>query len=305
MRPIQRGMMATLLIAGTLGACASGPIEERVKHGFVRNGDVKIHYVKLGQGPLVVMLHGFPDFWYGWRAQMDALAEDYKVVALDMRGYNLSDKPLGASNYTLEALAGDVEAVIRRESPPSEGPPQAVVVGHDWGGSVAWYFAETRPEMTERLIVLNAPHPRAIDRELVNNPEQRRRVRYAQNFRQPRSHAGVTSEQLANWVIDPEARLRYIVAFDRSDVQAMMHYFRANFPPEPYRLDPAPAVKLRMPVLIIHGLEDRVLVPQTLDNSWEWMERDLTVVTIPGARHFVHQDAAETVTRTMVSWLAR
>jgi len=159
--------------------------------------------------------------------------------------------------------------------------------------------------MTDRLIVLNSPHPRALNRELVNNPDQRERMQYSQNFRKPESHAGVTSEQLANWVIDPEAKQRYIAAFDRSDVQAMMHYYRANFPPEPYTPDPSPAVKLRMPVLIIQSLEDRVLAPQTLNDSWELMERDLTIVTIPGARHFVQQDAAEMVNRTINSWLSR
>ena len=304
MSPLRQAV-TTLVIAWSLGACATRPIEQRVKHGFIQNGDVKIHYVELGKGPLIVMLHGFPDFWYGWRAQMDALAEDYKVVALDMRGYNLSDKPLGAGHYTLEALADDVESVIRQESPAKAGPPRAAVMGHDWGGSVAWHFAKTRPEMTDRLIVLNSPHPRALNRELVNNPDQRERMQYSQNFRKPESHAGVTSEQLANWVIDPEAKQRYIAAFDRSDVQAMMHYYRANFPPEPYTPDPSPAVKLRMPVLIIQSLEDRVLAPQTLNDSWELMERDLTIVTIPGARHFVQQDAAEMVNRTINSWLSR
>src|SRR5438105_4960895 len=131
--------------------------EDLGKDGFADSHGVKIHYVTAGQGPLLVLLHGFPDFWYSWRDQMPALAKHYQVVAVDLRGYNLSDKPEGVQNYTLDKLAGDVAAVVKHFK-----QEKAIIVGHDWGGAVAWGFAMRHPEMVERLIVLNLPHPRCF-----------------------------------------------------------------------------------------------------------------------------------------------
>ena len=143
--------------------------DERVEHRYAENDGVRIHYAALGEGPLVVMLHGFPDYWYTWHRQMDALSEaGYRVAAPDLRGYNLSDKPKGIENYGMRALLGAVDAVIR-----SEGRDSAIVVGHDWGGAVAWQFATRLHEMTEKLVILNLPHPSGLTRELAENPKQR------------------------------------------------------------------------------------------------------------------------------------
>src|SRR5579872_7281655 len=117
-------------------AFAAGDIESKVEHGYADNNGVKIHYASLGSGPLIVMIHGFPDYWYTWRNQMVALAPHYQTVALDLRGYNLSDKPKGAENYAMTHLVGDVQAVIRHL-----GRDKAIIVGHDWGGMIAWQFA--------------------------------------------------------------------------------------------------------------------------------------------------------------------
>lgn len=282
-------------------ACVRGPLEERVDHDFAMNEGVNIHYVGLGEGPLVVMLHGFPDFWYTWRGLMEPLSENYRVVALDMRGYNLSDKPVGVQNYTMDKLMADVAAVIH-----NEGRSEAIIVGHDWGGAVAWSFALNHPEMTEKLIVLNLPHPRGLARELANNPEQQRASIYAQNFKREGAHLTLNSEQLArNVTDDPEAIEKYVEAFDNSDYEAMLNYYKANYPDTPYREDPTPVVKAQMPVLIIHGLDDRALLAAALNNTWEWMEKDLTIVTIPGAGHFVHTDRPDLVRQAVESWLAR
>ena len=167
-------VLTAIVLLTTSAARAAGEatlldIERRVTHGYATNDGVRIHYAQLGQGPLVVMIHGFPDCWLTWRAQMVALAKDHEVVALDQRGYNLSDRPKGVQNYDMKLLVADVAAVIR-----ARGRERAIVVGHDWGGIVAWTFAMTRPEMTEKLVILNLPHPRGLNRELVNNPEQRK-----------------------------------------------------------------------------------------------------------------------------------
>jgi pimeloyl-ACP methyl ester carboxylesterase len=163
--------MMTLFALGLLEAAIAGQpaakpdVFDRVKHGYaVSEGGVKIHYASLGEGPLVVMIRGFPDFWYSWRKQMDTLSDRHQVAAIDQRGYNLSDKPKGVENYDMRLPVGDVAAVIK-----SLGRDKATIVGHDWGCIVAWYFAMNLPQMTENLVILNLPHPNGLARELRNN----------------------------------------------------------------------------------------------------------------------------------------
>lgn len=301
-------MKRTLIAAVIVLSCsiqalaADGDLDKRVEHGYADSNGVKIHYASLGpkSKPLIVMIHGFPDFWYSWRDQMEALSKDYQVVAIDQRGYNLSDKPKGVENYDVRFLVGDVAAVIKHL-----GRDKAIVVGHDWGGLVAWSTAMAMPDMVEKLIILNLPHPRGIARELATNPEQQKNSQYARNFQMPDAASKLKAEQLAFWVKDPKAREKYVEAFKRSDFEAMLNYYKRNYPREPYAEDSSPVVKIKMPVLMIHGLNDVALNAHALNNTWEWLEKDLTLVTVPGAGHFVQQDASDLVTRSIRMWLAR
>ena len=269
-------------------------------HGYAQSGDVRIHYVTKGKGPLVVMIHGFPDYWFTWRKQMPALAEKFQVVAIDQRGYNLSDQPKGVENYTIDKLVGDVRNVIlhfQRE--------QAIVIGHDWGGMVAWQFAMTHPQMTERLVILNLPHPNGLRRELANNPEQQKNSAYARFFQTPVAASLLKAETLVEWVKEPEARAKYVEAMQRSSMEGMLNYYKANYPREPYTIPVDVGPKVQCSVLMIHGLKDKALLPGALNDTWNWLEKDLTLVTVPESEHFVQQDASETVTRTIVNWLNR
>jgi epoxide hydrolase 4 len=282
---------------------------DRVTHGYAPSEDgTKIHYASLGSGPLVVMIHGFPDFWYTWRVQMAALADRYQVVAIDQRGYNLSDKPKGVENYDMRLLMADVAAVIRHL-----GREKAVIVGHDWGGAVAWQFAMRRPQMTDKLIILNLPHPNGMTRELRTNKDQIANSEYARNF-QTKSPADptvffgrpMTAENLSGWVRDPEARKRYVDAFQRSDFEGMLNYYKRNYPRGAGADGPAVPEnlpKVQMPVLMFHGLKDTALNAAGLSGTWDWVDKDLTIVTVPGASHFVQQDAADLVASTMKWWL--
>ncbi len=290
-----------LLILPASSATAQD-IESRVEHGYADSGGVKIHYAALGdkKNPLVVMIHGFPDFWYSWRDQMTALSNDYYCVAIDQRGYNLSDKPKGVENYDMRLLVGDVAAVVKHL-----GREKAIIVGHDWGGIVSWTTAMFMPQMVEKLIILNLPHPRGLNRELANNPQQQKNSQYARNFQQPDAHTKLTAEALAFWVKDPEAKKKYIEAFKKSDLEAMLNYYKRNYPREPYTEDKSPIVKVKMPVLMIHGLDDTALLAGALNNTWDYLEQDLTLVTIPKAGHFVQQDASDLVTRSIKMWLKR
>ncbi|WP_165422954.1 alpha/beta fold hydrolase [Ktedonosporobacter rubrisoli] len=224
-------------------------LEQHVQHDYADNDGVKIHYVSLGNGPLLVMIHGFPDFWYSWRYQMVALAPHYRVVALDQRGYNLSDKPKAREHYAMPYLVRDVLAVIQ-----ACGKQSAIVLGHDWGGAVAWQVAIQHPEATEKLVILNLPHMRNMRRELARNQEQRRNSQYARNFQQEDAHLKITPESLTRWVGDEGTRARYREAIERSSIEGMLNYYKMNYPREPYEEDSSPVVKVKAPVLQFHGL---------------------------------------------------
>jgi pimeloyl-ACP methyl ester carboxylesterase len=285
---VYSAMLATPTLADDLG-----------EHGFATSGDVNIHYVTVGEGPLLVMIHGFPDYWYTWRKQIPTLAKQFKVVAMDQRGYNTSDQPDGVENYAMPKLVGDVQAVIRHFE-----RDKAVIVGHDWGGAVAWSFAMAQPEMIDRLVILNLPHLHGLQRELANNPDQQKASAYARRFQQPAAASGLTAEGLTFWVNDENARAKYVAAFRRSSFEGMLNYYKANYPREPYQAPTDDPSKVKCPVLMIHGLKDTALLPGALNGTWQWLEKDLTLVTLPEAGHFVQQDAAQTVTRTISNWLS-
>ncbi len=304
------GILLALIMTNLGGVTmASAQIWDEVEHGYADNNGVKIHYASVGSGPLVVMIHGFPDFWYSWRHQMDALKGDFQVVAMDQRGYNLSDKPSGNENYAMALLLSDVAAVIRHM-----GQDKAIIVGHDWGGAVSWQFAFNYPQMVDKLVILNLPHPVGQLRELTINPEQRANSAYAQRFQQGSASdpdiffgQAMTAETLAGWVVDSEARKRYIEAFQRSDFDAMLAYYKMNYPVLRAQSNdipaPPPVPRLQMPVLIFHGLADAALHSDGLNNTWDWIDADTTIVTVPKAGHFVQQDGAELVSSTLYWWL--
>lgn len=276
--------------------------DELGAEGFADSDGVKIHYVTAGKGPLVVLLHGFPDFHYTWRDQIPALAKHFQVVAIDLRGYNKSDQPKGVENYTKEKLVGDVAAVLKHFK-----KDKATIVGHDWGGFIAWAFAMSHPDMTERLVILNLPHPKGLMRELANNPEQQKNSQYARNFQKEDAAEKWTPEMLVRLVKGtnvPEVREKYLEALRRSSMEGMLNYYKANYPKEPYK-DDQKFPPIKCPVLMIHGLDDWALLPGALNDTWKWVEKDLTLVTIPKAGHFVHRDASERVTKTMVRWLTQ
>ena len=297
-RQFSARLILLLVLGSSATAGADDSLHDRVRHDHADSNGVKIHYVTLGKGPLVVMIHGFPDYWYTWRHQMAALADNFQVAAIDMRGYNRSDKPKGVEQYDLKLLVGDVAAVIKHV-----GAKQATIVGHDWGGMVAWQFAMALPRQCSRLIILNLPHPRGLSRELAHNPQQQKNSAYARAFQLPGAHKALSAEGLARWVKNKTARAKYVEAFKRSNFEAMLNYYKKNYPRMPYKEDTSPVVRVQAPVLMFHGLNDRALLPAALNGTWKWVGKDLTLVTVPGAGHFVQQDASELVSRTMKMWL--
>ena len=288
------------IIGGAAASAQTADVWDRVENRYADNDGVRVHYVTLGEGPLVVLIHGFPDFWYLWRDYVEALSADHQVVAIDQRGYNLSDKPKGVENYTFTFLTGDVAAVIA-----DTGHSSTTIVGHDWGGYVAWTFAMRRPEMTDRLVIFNLPHPRGLQRELAHNREQKDNSEYARNFQMDGAHLAMTAEGLADrHTADPVVHQRYKEAFENSDIEAMLNYYKANYPRPPYVEDDNPLVKVRAPVLQFHGMDDPYLLYGGLNDTWEWVAQDLTLVTIPEAGHWAVAEQSDFTIPMLKSWLS-
>ncbi|NKB32211.1 MAG: alpha/beta fold hydrolase [Pseudomonadales bacterium] len=299
-----KALVSGLLIL--IASHAQADLWDEVEHGYADNDGVKIHYATVGEGPLVVMIHGFPDFWYSWRHQMEGLKDDFKVVAIDQRGYNLSDKPEGEENYNMRYLVSDVAAVIQHL-----GEDKATIVGHDWGGIVSWQFAFALPQMVENLVILNLPHPNGLARELATNTEQQQNSGYARTFIEgspadPDILFGgpMTAETLAFWVADQDARSKYVDAFAQTSFPGMLAYYKQNYPrTSTDSAAPPPAPQLNVPLLVFHGLQDTALHSDGLNNTWDWNDMDTTIVSAPTANHFVQQDAADLVTTTLKWWL--
>ena len=201
---------------------------------------------------------------------------------------------------SMDKLTGYVAAVIRHFQ-----QDKAIIVGHDWGGAVAWTFAMQNPEMVDRLVILNLPHLHGLQRELATNPDQQKASAYARFFQKEEAAATLTAEGLTFWITDPDAKSHYTDAFKRLSFEGMLNYYKANYPREPYKQPTSDPIKVKCPVLMIHGLKDTALLPGALNDTWLWVEQDFTLVTLPNAGHFVQQDAAEKVTKTISHWLSR
>jgi len=256
------------------------PQSEALQDRYAENGGVKIHYVVGGEGPLVVMIHGFPDYWATWKPLMGALqAAGYRTAALDGRGYNLSDKPEGVDAYAMPHLIG---------------------------AAIAWQVAIHRPDLVSRLVIMSVPHPTGFGREMAGNTEQQKNSQYARDFQTPGFEKHLTAEGLAGWVKDPAERSGYVEAFRRSSLAGMLNYYRANYPSgageAPVAAPDLPPVQA--PVLVIHGMQDKALAAAGHAGTWDHVARDTTLLMIPDADHFVQHDAEALVNRTVHSWLA-
>jgi len=271
---------------------------------------VRLHYVEAGTGPLVLLLHGFPEFWYSWRAQIPALvAAGYRVIAPDMRGYNLSEKPAGVRSYMLDTLCDDVLALIHHA-----GEERATVVGHDWGGAVAWNVPMRHPRAVERLIVLNAPHPGAFLREL-RTPAQIAKSWYMFFFQLPwlpelslRAGGFATLQRtLRTDPVRPDAFTeedirRYRRALARPGaLTATINYYRALFRRNPRDVRNLPLITC--PTLLIWGEQDRYLGLPLTEGLERWVP-SIRVERISNASHWVQVDAAERVNQLLLDFLA-
>ena len=280
-----------------------------LREGYAQVGDVRLHYVEAGDGPLIVLLHGFPEFWFGWRLQIAPLAAaGFRVVAPDTRGYNLSSRPAGVAAYSADKLANDIRGLIRER-----GAESALVVGHDWGGTIAWTMAMNHPEVVDRLAILDAAHPRTLQKELPH-PGQLRRSWYFFYFSLP----GLPERQVragrfrffrrflrdARPAYTPQEMDRYVEAWSQPGAAtAMINYYRCSVRTPPKKAKAA-IRRISAPTLVIWGQGDRFLCPKLAEPSRDDVPNLDRVERLPNASHWVHHDEAERVNQLLIDFFS-
>lgn len=283
-----------------------------IEHCYADVNGIRLHYAIAGRGAPMIFLHGFPEFWYAWKRQLVEFARDHQVVAPDMRGYNLSSKPAEVEQYRLHHLVDDILALAAHLA-----LGKFTLIGHDWGGAVAWRMAIDHPAKLERLVIINAPHPAIFLRELRDNPAQQAASQYMLRFRSAEAEQILSAngyERLMTIILRP---LLEKGSFDEDDVRTYLeawsrpgaltgglNYYRAAAAGpapaspgggphglEPVAPDPA-ASKVRVPTLVIWGEKDQALLTGNLQGLDDFVPR-LLIRRIPEGSHWViHEHGA-------------
>jgi pimeloyl-ACP methyl ester carboxylesterase len=260
---------------------------------------VTLHYVSEGDGPVVVLLHGFPEYSYSWRKQLPALAAaGFRAVAPDLRGYGQSPKPRGIKNYKMTEIVGDVAAFIEELGGP------VVVVGHDWGAVAAWYLAMMRPELVSRLVIVNVPHPLVILREIRRSMRQRLALSYQVFFQLPllpeltlKLFGRILLKRMARFTREEVST--YLRAW-RGSLTTMLHYYRAL--PREHGLLRRVLRPIEIPTMLIWGEGEPVFKTAVTDDLDNWVP-DFRLERVANAKHFVQTDQPERFNELLIGFL--
>jgi pimeloyl-ACP methyl ester carboxylesterase len=286
--------------------------EAKFESQFADVNGVRLHYVSVGQGKLILFVHGFPEFWGEWENQLDEFGRDHQAVALDMRGYNLSSKPADVEAYHAGHLVDDLRALAEHL-----GHKKFTLVAHDWGGAVAWSAAMRYPQCVEKLIIINSPHPAVFARELLNNPDQQAASQYMLLFRSAKAEQVLSENNYARlmdmvtqfgskWEMTQAVRLKYIQAWSQPGaLTGGLNYYRASplYPPtspeDVAKINsvlnlPQEMLAVKVPTLVIWGEQDRALLTGNLDGLAQYVA-DLTVKRIPEGSHWVSHEQPDQV----------
>ncbi|GGS78250.1 alpha/beta fold hydrolase [Nonomuraea spiralis] len=284
-------------------------------HRAVHAGGTRFHVVEAGEGPLVLLLHGFPQFWWTWRNQLTSLAAaGFRAVAADLRGYGGSDKP--PRGYDLPTLAADATGLIR-----ALGETGAVVVGHDWGGLLAWTMAVLDPKCVRRLVVVSAPHPLRLRHSLVTDLGQLRAARRGLGYQLPllperrltRHDAAQVGRLLAEWSApgwpDAETARTYREAFGipavaHSALEYHRWFGRSQLRPDGRRYARVMRTEIEAPTLHLHGALDPCVLPRTAHGSSRYVAAPYRWRLLEGAGHFPHEEIPDVFDTELLGWLA-
>ena len=283
------------------------------QHFFVDTNNIRLHCVTQGEGELVILLHGFPEFWYSWRYQIPALARHFKVVVPDLRGYNDSDKP--ANGYDLDTLATDIQGLIERL-----GYVKAHIVGHDWGGAIAWHLAQKFPKSLDRLAILNAAHPQKFIQELTGNVDQLRRSWYILAFQIPGIPEWLIQQNLGEFVkgvfqgqairksvFTAEITQIYQAALEKPGalVAAINHYRQFLLPQNWLKNFSHQAPPITAPTLILWSKEDSFLSQKLTDGLDRLIAAPFWLKLIPDCGHWIQQEVPQTVNRELLDFFRK
>ena len=292
----------------------------RFKSEYAEVNGVKLHYVKAGpdDGELILFLHGFPQFWYMWRDQLLEFSKDHLAVALDMRGYNLSSKPEGIKNYQVHHLVEDIRALVEEHF----NRQKFILVGHDWGGVVAFPFANRHPNLINKFVIINAPHPNIFAKLLSKNKDQQNSSQYILLLRSKKAEEVLSSKNykfLFNTIITPEMEFTdedkqmYINAWSKPGaLTGSVNYYRAAGmkPPaigedmkevaeDPLEIKP---VMIEVPTLVIWGEKDEALTTKNLDGLDEFIP-DLKIERIPEGSHWIINEQPDRINRMIKNFI--
>ncbi len=291
-----------------------------MQHEYATVNGVKLHYVRSGEGDLVLFMHGFPEFWYAWKDQLADLGRNYLAVAPDLRGFGRSEKPAAVEDYRAANVIEDIRALAAKLN----GGKRFVLVGHDWGGAIAWGFAMKYPELLTKLIIINAPHPIVFARELRENKAQQQASSYMLFFRSPQAEAKLSANDYApvigffnglkakgKFTADDEAAYREAYR-QPGALTGGLNYYRASRigPPGPGTQDTLVTgtslgdFSVKVPTLVIWGERDDALLTGNLIGL-EAFVPDLTIQRIPEGTHWVVHEFPEQISKRIRAFIAR
>lgn len=279
-------------------------------HRFLTTNNIQLHYVSKGQGKLMLMLHGFPEFWYSWRHQITEFSQNYHTVAVDLRGYNESDKPTQLAAYAMSELIADIKGIIE-----ALGYQDCILVAHDWGGAIAWEFAYAHPQMVERLIVMNMPHPakflaglRTLQQLVKSWYIFAFQIPWLPEFFLQLNNYQAIADTFKNMAVNKNAFSKAdLIAYRHAAAKpgaltAMINYYRCIFQSLFTSRNPNRQM-LDIPTLTIWGEADTALGKE-LTFGTEAYVKDWQIKYIPNCSHWVQQEQPELVNSYMHDFLS-
>lgn len=266
--------------------------QDEIEEKYIKTNGIKLHTVIIGHGEPLILLHGFPDFWFGWKKLIPLIKDNYQLIIPDLRGYNLSDKPEGVENYRMELLIEDIHGLIEQFK-----FEKVYLAGHDWGGVLSWCIAEKYPNKIKKLAIINAPHLKIFQSVLKNDEAQIKASSYISRFLQPDSEKIILANNfqvLRGGLKEDEDK--YMAAWSQpGSITSGINYYRANMDYEGW------SGFINMPTLVIHGMKDGAILPVVLDGLDKYV-KDLKIVHAKDLGHSAQKEDPQMVASEFINF---